>query len=163
LAGGGCVYGKTWISFSKNAWWQPVTSLGHRGGKRYGSKEKARRGTAGEFQESDLMREPTESIACGDPKNNEATINFQVHSNGVFPKCPSCGRVCEPGESWRGSNYCRGAVLLQFIDIHPGLSGWELSEVSGLSYAEGTKGLGKLREYKAVVAEREDRGDGTYR
>ena len=72
------------------------------------------------------------------------------------PTCPSCGRIFKPGSSWAGSNYCRGLFLLGFINDNPGLSGWELSEVSGLPYGDATRGLTKLREYDAVATEKED-------
>jgi hypothetical protein len=79
------------------------------------------------------------------------------------PNCPSCGRVCDPAATWKGANYCRGFALLPFIESNPGLSAWELSQVSGMSYQDATRGLAKLREYEAVLAEPEDRGDGSYR
>jgi DNA-binding IclR family transcriptional regulator len=80
-----------------------------------------------------------------------------------YPSCPSCGRQCEPGVTWKGANYCRGLILLRFIEDQPGLSGWELSQLSSVPYSDATRGLSKLREWKLVRPDSEDRGDGTIR
>jgi hypothetical protein len=79
------------------------------------------------------------------------------------PHCPSCGRVCEPGTTWKGSNYCRGLVLLRFIEDQPGLSGWELAQISGVPYTDATRGLAKLREHGVVRTESEERDQGGIR
>jgi hypothetical protein len=79
------------------------------------------------------------------------------------PACPSCGRTCELGTTWRGANYCRGLILLQFIEDNPGLSGAELSEASGIPYTDATRGLAKLREYGVVSTESEERSEGGFR
>jgi hypothetical protein len=84
-------------------------------------------------------------------------------SNATPTACPSCGRVCEAGATWTGSNYCRGFTLLEFIQDNPGLSGWELAEISGVPYADATRGLAKLREYGAVATEAEEREAGGIR
>ncbi len=80
-----------------------------------------------------------------------------------YPHCPSCGRICAPGATWRFSNYCRGLILLRFIEDEPGLSGWELSQLSGMPYAEAVRGLEKLRERGVVATEAEDRDQGGFR
>ena len=79
------------------------------------------------------------------------------------PTCPSCGRVCEPGATWKGANYCRGLILLGLIKDTPGLTGWELSQASGLPYPDATRGLTKLREYSVVSTESEERIQGGVR
>ena len=80
-----------------------------------------------------------------------------------YPVCPSCGSTCAPGATWKGANYCRGLVLLRFIDETPGLSGWELSQASGIPHADTTRGLAKLKEYGVVATESEDRIEGGFR
>jgi hypothetical protein len=79
------------------------------------------------------------------------------------PACPSCGRVSEPGTTWKGANYCRGLVLLRVIGDKPGLSAWELSQISHLPYTDATRGLAKLREYGVVSIETEERAQGGMR
>jgi hypothetical protein len=79
------------------------------------------------------------------------------------PACPSCGRTCEPRATWRGANYCRGLILLQFIEHKPGLSGWELSQSSGIPYTDARRGLAKLGEYGVVKTESEERIEGGFR
>jgi hypothetical protein len=85
---------------------------------------------------------------------------LQASANKNPPSCPSCGRVCDPAATWRGANYCRGFSLLQFIEQHHGLSGSELSQLSGMAYADATRGLQKLREWKVVSTEIEERIEG---
>lgn len=80
-----------------------------------------------------------------------------------YPVCPSCGRVCAPGATWKGANYCRGLILLRFIEDEPGLSGWELAQVSSMPYPETVRGLEKLREWGVVATESEDRDQGGFR
>jgi hypothetical protein len=79
------------------------------------------------------------------------------------PLCPSCGRAFEPGMTWPGANFCRGLTLLRFIEDQPGLSAWELSQASSIPYADTTHGLAKLREYRVVRAESEEREAGGVR
>ena len=79
------------------------------------------------------------------------------------PTCPSCRRVCEPGATWKGANYCRGLVLLGFIKDTPGATGWELSQASGVPYTDTTRGLAKVKEYGVVNTESEDRIEGGFR
>ena len=78
------------------------------------------------------------------------------HHHIERPKCPSCGRVFQSSASWAGANFCRGLLLLVFIEDTPGLSAWELSQLSGLPYEDTKKGLEKLREYDAVATVREE-------
>jgi hypothetical protein len=79
------------------------------------------------------------------------------------PRCPSCGRTSEEAATWAGANYCRGLALLRFIEDQPGLSGWELAQVSGMPYPEATRGLEKLRGKGAVAAQAEERADVGFR
>lgn len=88
------------------------------------------------------------------------SIQQKGHSR---PSYPSCARTIEPGASWKGSNHCKAAVLLPVIDSNPGLSTWELSHLCGVLYRDVARGLSKLREHEAVLVEKEDRGDGSYR
>jgi predicted transcriptional regulator len=53
--------------------------------------------------------------------------------------------------------------LLNFIEDQPGLTGWELSEKTGIPYTDATKGLAKLREFRAVRTESEERETGGFR
>jgi hypothetical protein len=90
-----------------------------------------------------------------------------VEAKGIvaekLPACPSCSRACMPGTTWAGANYCRGAILLAIIDKKPGLTGWQLAQVSGLAYPRAVSGLAKLREYQAVRTEAEEREAGGFR
>jgi predicted transcriptional regulator len=52
---------------------------------------------------------------------------------------------------------------MAFIAERPGLSAWELSGLSGLSYAQCSKGLQKLRDIEAVKYEAEERESGGIR
>jgi hypothetical protein len=79
------------------------------------------------------------------------------------PACPSCGRVCELGATWKGANYCRGLILLRFIEDRPGLSGWELSQASGVPYTDAVRGLAKLREFGIVRTRSDEREQGGQR
>lgn len=80
-----------------------------------------------------------------------------------WPACPSCERVCEPGATWKGANFCRGVILLRCIDDEPGLSAWELARLSGMGYNDASRGLSKLREYGAITVEAEEREAGGFR
>ena len=91
--------------------------------------------------------------------NSISQSNFST----TQPRCPSCGRECEAGRTWRGANYCRGLALLRFIEDEPGLSGWELSQKSGVPYTDATRGLAKLREYRVVHTESVERTKGGIR
>jgi hypothetical protein len=70
--------------------------------------------------------------------------------------CPSCRRICEPGITWEGANYCRGLILLRFIKEKPGFSGWELFQASGILYTDTTDPVarahfvGAVREVEAL-------------
>ena len=88
--------------------------------------------------------------------SSNMSIQQTPRTRPTAPACPSCGRICEPGKTWKGANYCRGLALLAFIAQAPGLSAWELSKLSGLPYKDTTRGLEKLREYGAVTTEREE-------
>jgi hypothetical protein len=46
---------------------------------------------------------------------------------------------------------------------NPGTSAWELSQASGLAYADAARGLAKLREHGVMSAEREERSEGGFR
>jgi hypothetical protein len=79
------------------------------------------------------------------------------------PACPSCGRLCDPGATWKGVNYCRGFALLSFIEQNPGLSAWELSQLAGMAYPHTSSALAKLHERKVVDTEAEERAEGGFR
>ena len=79
------------------------------------------------------------------------------------PLCPSCGKVCKPGISWHGVNFCRALVLLRVIEDEPDLTAWQIYERSGINYSEALKGLQKLREHRAVKATTEVRSLGGFR
>jgi hypothetical protein len=86
-----------------------------------------------------------------------------AHPHQKHPRCPSCARAFTPGSTWKAANYCRGLLLLQFIDERPGLTGWQLSQQSGIPYTDATRGLAKLREYHLVRTEDEEREAGGVR
>jgi DNA-binding transcriptional ArsR family regulator len=56
-----------------------------------------------------------------------------------------------------------GLALLRFIEDEPGLSGWELSQASGMPYPEATRGLEKLRERGVVKTKAEERAEVGFR
>ncbi len=78
------------------------------------------------------------------------------------PSCPSCEQSLD-ADGIQGVNYCRALFLLPFIEAAPGLTGWELSQRSGLSYGATVRGTQRLRDRDAVVAEAEDRDQGGIR
>jgi hypothetical protein len=94
--------------------------------------------------------------------NHSSSIIAQNVSN-ISPSCPRCGRVCDPGVSWPGANYCRGRVLLPFIARQPGITTWGLAQASGLSYQDASRALLKLRDYQLVLTESELRPKGGFR
>ena len=94
---------------------------------------------------------------------NIPSIQQHQRTGPTIPACPGCGRVCTPGSTWKGANYCRGLILLSFIKATPGLTGWELSQASGVPYTDTTRGLAKLKEYGVVSTESEDRIEGGVR
>ena len=78
--------------------------------------------------------------------------------------CPSCGHLIGlEGDGDHGVNYCRGLFLLPFIAANPGLSGWELAQLSGLPYASAVRGTQKLRDGQAALVEPEERDQGGIR
>lgn len=78
----------------------------------------------------------------------------------MIQRCLYCKRDFGPGVNWHGVNFCRAAALLPFIELHPNLSAWELSQQTKLSYAEVTKGITKAREYNALEFDEEERDQG---
>ena len=97
-------------------------------------------------------------------QNTPGTASGQLNPTTVLaPACPSCNRFCKPGATWKGANYCRGLILLGFIKDQPGLTGWKLSQASGMPYPDTTRGLAKLKEYGVVSTESEDRIEGGFR
>jgi hypothetical protein len=86
--------------------------------------------------------------------------NLNIIISRTAPRCPSCGRICDPASTWKGANYCRGLALLRFIEANPGLSRWELSKISGMSYNDTVRGLTKLREHNVVITQSEERAQG---
>lgn len=81
----------------------------------------------------------------------------------TLPKCRFCGREFRQGEWWSWANMCRASHLLPIIVDNPGLSAWELSQVSGLNYQDTSKGLQKARDGGLVTTEAEDREAGGIR
>ena len=81
------------------------------------------------------------------------------------PQCPSCRREFVQGVTWKGSNYCRALYFMDFIviDGNEGMSGWELSEATGLAYQDTVRGLSKAREWKVVDARPEVKDGGGVR
>ena len=81
----------------------------------------------------------------------------------VYPACTFCGGSFGPADSWHGSNFCRAAFLLEFIEEHPGLSAWEIAQQSDMPYAGVTRGLAKAREWELLDCAPEDREQGGIR
>jgi predicted transcriptional regulator len=69
--------------------------------------------------------------------------------------CPTCGRVFKTDTTV--------SRLLECIADFPGLSGWELSQLTGLDYREASRGLRKARAWGAVEWEEEARESGGVR
>lgn len=78
-------------------------------------------------------------------------------------RCSYCGKAFGPGKNWHGANFCRAAFLLPHIEANPGKTTWELHQISGLPYADATKGLEKAREWDVVEFDAEDRESGGQR
>jgi len=78
-------------------------------------------------------------------------------------ECPNCKREFVRGITWKGSNYCRGLFLMDQGKNSPGLSGWELSELTGLPYRDTVRGLERARDYDAIEARAEDKENGGIR
>jgi hypothetical protein len=120
------------------------------------------------------VRQRSQQVRALAFKRRRSLLSVSDHPPEVFlatrketrrapPVCPSCGRTFAPGSTWAGANYCRGLILLRFIDDRPGLSGWELSKASGVPYTDATRGLSKLREYDLVRTVEEEREAGGVR
>ena len=77
--------------------------------------------------------------------------------------CPHCGQVLQVSSNWPGINFCRGLTLLPWIANHPGLSAWELAQVSGMAYSQVSKGVMKLRDLEIVRCDPEPREAGGFR
>ena len=77
--------------------------------------------------------------------------------------CPHCARQFSPGTHWPGANFCRALFLLPYIEEHPGLSAWELSQATGMMYGDVTGALQKARERGAVLYTEEGREQGGVR
>jgi DNA-binding IclR family transcriptional regulator len=78
-------------------------------------------------------------------------------------ECPSCRKDLDAAPFWVGANYCRGLYLLEVIASNPGMSGWELSQLTGMPNHNVTSGLTKLREWWVVDARAEERDQGGIR
>ena len=50
-----------------------------------------------------------------------------------------------------------------FIEDSPGISAWELSELTGMSYQNASRGLTKLRDHQVVEFRSEERDNGGIR
>lgn len=105
------------------------------------------------------MIKPTEII----PRKQTNRSSQSALATPVYPTCSSCGRTCRPGATWAGANYCRGLILLDYIEDTPNLSAAELAQVTGMSFKSVTRALLRLREYDLLITTPEDRGDGSYR
>jgi len=77
--------------------------------------------------------------------------------------CLHCGRELAVDSAWTQVNYCRGFTLLPWILNHPGLSAWELAGISGMGYAQVSKGVAKLRDLEFVRGDPEPREAGGFR
>lgn len=86
----------------------------------------------------------------------DETMNPDLH-------CPHCSLVLRPESNWPQVNYCRGLTLLPWIEQRPGLSAWELSQVSGMGYSQVSKGVAKLRALEIIRGEPEQREVGGFR
>ena len=64
---------------------------------------------------------------------------------------------------YTGINYRRAALALSWVRQHPGKTAWELSNISGIVYAELSKGLQKGRENGLFRAVSEERNQGGVR
>jgi len=64
---------------------------------------------------------------------------------------------------YAGINYRRAAAAVPWIRDNPGKTAWELAGLSGIVYAEMSKGLQKGREYGLFRLESEDRNQGGVR
>ncbi len=80
-----------------------------------------------------------------------------------YPACPHCGNVFRPGLSWKGSNFCKAAYLIRFVAENPGITTWGISQITGFSYSDATKGMAKARDQEAVSVEKEERDQGGFR
>ena len=80
-----------------------------------------------------------------------------------YPTCPHCGGSFRPGVHWLRSNYCKAAYLIRVLAANPGVSTWEISQLSGLAYSDAVKGMNKARALQVVVAEPEERAQGGIR
>jgi hypothetical protein len=76
------------------------------------------------------------------------------------PRCSRCNKAFQLGATWHGANYCRAAFLLAVIAANPGLSTWELSQVSGIAYQDASRALLRAREAGAVDLTVEEREQG---
>ena len=75
--------------------------------------------------------------------------------------CEVCGRPMAAGIFQ--VNVCRAFVALAIVDEAPGLTAWELSKRSGITYADISEGLNKARANSWVEAVQEDRDQGGIR
>ena len=64
---------------------------------------------------------------------------------------------------YRDINSRRAVEALTWVRLHPGKTAWELASVSGIIYAEISKGLQKGREHGLFRVESEDRNQGGVR
>lgn len=78
-------------------------------------------------------------------------------------RCSHCQQPLEVDSNWPQINYCRGLTLLPWIVSHPGLSAWELAQVSAMAYSQVSKGLAKLRDLEVIRGDPEQREAGGFR
>ena len=85
-------------------------------------------------------------------------------STATKPECSICHRVFARGVTWSGSNFCRALFLADYIaDGNEGLSGWELSQATGLEYQDTVRGMTKARAYGVIDARAEVKEGGGVR
>ena len=80
----------------------------------------------------------------------------------IYPKCSHCQREFRPGDFWFGANFCRGLYLFETLLRHEedAPTTWELSQETGMSYADASRAMLKLRSYGLVTYEEEERPGG---
>jgi hypothetical protein len=77
------------------------------------------------------------------------------------PACSICHRAFARGITWSGSNFCRALFLVDYIaDGNEGLSGWELSQGTGIEYQDTVRGMSKARAYRVIEARAEVKEGG---
>ena len=66
-------------------------------------------------------------------------------------------------DEYKGINYRRAVKAYDIVRANPGKTAWELASLSGIIYADMSKGLQKGREHGLFRFESEDRNQGGVR